>query len=200
LKASERLGGGDTLILVAVGCIQFPTKRTTTGDLMPRYRTLRDFHFPNAAEDIRGAELFGENADQANRDRLGVIADVVFDPDTSKVIYVVVDTGGWLKSNRFLVPADHIFPMPDNPQSYLTDLTRAWIERFPEYNEKYLDSVDLWADYEGKYRAAWPQPGEHEINDKTKAAAQTTSEFRKRWQAFEERLRQSQDEDRDEVA
>ena len=167
---------------------------------MPRYRTLRDFHFPNAAEDIRGAELFGEKTVEGNRDRLGVIADVVFDTDSSKVIYAVVDTGGWLKSNRFLVPADHIFPMPDDPQAYLTDLTRAWIERFPEYNEKYLDSVDLWADYEGKYRAAWPQPGEHEINDKTKAAAQTTSEFRKRWQVFEERLRQSQDEDRDEVA
>ena len=172
---------------------------------MPRYRTLRDFHFPNAAEDIRGAELFGENVGQANlaqanKDRLGVIADVVFDSETSKVIYAVVDTGGWLKSNRFLVPADHIFPLADNPQAYMTDLTRAWIERFPEYNEKYLDSVDLWADYEGKYRAAWPEPGEHEINDKTKAAAQTTSEFRKRWQAFEERLRESQDSDRDEVA
>jgi len=48
---------------------------------MARYRTLRDFHLPNAAEDIRGAELFGENGD-----RLGVIADVVFDSDTSKVI------------------------------------------------------------------------------------------------------------------
>src|SRR3954464_1245948 len=172
------------------------------GDLMPRYRTLRDFHFPNAAEDIRGAELFGKNAgeDVADKDRLGVIADVVFDSDTSKVIYAVVDTGGWLKSNRFLVPADHIFPLADNPQAYLTDLTRAWIERFPEYNENYLDSVDLWAEYEGKYRAAWPEAGEHEIDGKTKAAAQTTSDSRKRWQAFEERLRQSQDDDRDEVA
>src|SRR3954463_9307727 len=89
------------------------------GDLMPSYRTLRDFHFPNAAEDIRGAELFGQNVgeDVPDKDRLGVIADVVFDSDTSKVIYAVVDTGGWLKSNRFLVPADHIFPLPDNPQA-----------------------------------------------------------------------------------
>ncbi len=39
------------------------------------------------------------------------MADVVFDSDTSKVTYAVVDTGGWLKSNRFLVPADHIFPI-----------------------------------------------------------------------------------------
>ena len=57
---------------------------------MPRYRTLRDFHFPNAAEDIRGAELFGEAVNQGSRDRLGVIADVVFDSDTNKVIYAVV--------------------------------------------------------------------------------------------------------------
>ena len=156
---------------------------------MPRYRTLRDFNLPNAAEDIRGAELFGENDD-----RLGTIADVVFDSDANKVIYAVVDTGGWLKSNRFLVPADHIFPHSGDEQTCSTDLTRAWIERFPEYNEKYLDSVDLWADYEGRYRAAWPEPGEHDITSQTKAAAATTSEFRKRWQAFEERLRDSSEE------
>ena len=168
---------------------------------MPRYRTLRDFHLPNAAEDIRGAELFGENLGQSNKDRLGVIADVVFDSDTSKVIYAVVDTGGWLKSNRFLVPADHIFPLGNDPQRFQTDLTRTWIERFPEYNEKYLDSIDLWNDYVGRYRAAWPEPGEHDITAQTKAAAQTTSEFRKRWQAFEERLRESRDEmDKGEVA
>ena len=163
---------------------------------MPRYRTLRDFHLPKAAEDIRGAELFGENGD-----RLGVIADVVFDSDTNKVIYAVVDTGGWLKSNRFLVPSDHIFPLGQDQQSYQTDLTRTWIERFPEYNEKYLDSVDLWNDYVGRYRAAWPEPGEHDITAQTKAAAATTSEFRKRWQAFENRLRESRDEmDKGEVA
>ena len=168
---------------------------------MPRYRTLRDFHFPNAAEDIRGAELFGENRSQGNPDRLGVIADVVFDSDTNKVIYAVVDTGGWLKSNRFLVPADHIFPLGENQQSYQTDLTRTWIERFPEYNEKYLDSVDLWNEYVGRYREAWPKAEEHDITAQTKAAAATTSEFRKRWQAFEERLRDTQQEsDRDEVA
>ena len=168
---------------------------------MPRYRTLRDFHLPNAAEDIRGAELFGENLGQGNKDRLGVIADVVFDSDTNKVIYAVVDTGGWLKSNRFLVPADHIFPLGQDQQSYQTDLTRAWIERFPEYNEKYLDSVDLWNEYVGRYRAAWPKAEEHDITAKTKAAAATTSEFRKRWQAFEERLRESRDDmDKGEVA
>ena len=162
---------------------------------MSRYRTLREFHFPNAAEDIRGAELFGENDD-----KLGVIADVVFDSDTNKILYAVVDTGGWLKSNRFLVPADHIFPLR-NEQSYLTDLTRAWIERFPEYNEKDLDSVERWNDYVGRYLAAWPQPDEHDITAQTKAAAATTSELRKRWQAFEERLRESRDEiDRGEVA
>jgi sporulation protein YlmC with PRC-barrel domain len=162
---------------------------------MARFRTLRDFNLPKAAEDIRGAELFGMNGDQ-----LGVIADVVFDSDTSKVIYAVVDTGGWLKSNRFLVPADHIFPLGADPQSYQTDLTRTWIERFPEYNEKYLDSIELWNDYVGRYRAAWPEPGEHDITSQTKAAAATTSEFRKRWQAFEERLREQRESREDDVA
>src|SRR4051794_41529999 len=92
------------------------------GDLMPRYRTLRDFHFPNAAEDIRGAELFGKNVGEnvADKDRLGVIADVVFDSDTSKVIYAVVDTAGGPKSHLILRPAAHIVPAAGCSAGYLT--------------------------------------------------------------------------------
>src|SRR5947209_8731505 len=153
LRARSCSGWRRLFIPIGRGCIQ-SRERTTSGELMPRYRTLRDFHLPKAAEDIRGAELFGENPGGSageKKDRLGVIADVVFDSDTSKVIYAVVDTGGWLKSNRFLVPADHIFPLGNDPQRFQTDLTRTWIERFPEYNEKYLDSIDLWNDYVGRY-------------------------------------------------
>ena len=63
---------------------------------MARYGTLGDYRFSDtqeAALDIRGANVYGPK-DQ----KLGEIADVVFDEATGAVIFAVVDTGGWLSS------------------------------------------------------------------------------------------------------
>src|SRR5450755_2222120 len=71
-------------------------------ELMARYGTLGDYRFSDtqeAALDIRGANVYGPK-DQ----KLGEIADVVFDEATGAVIFAVVDTGGWLSSKRFVVP------------------------------------------------------------------------------------------------
>ena len=61
---------------------------------MARYGTLGDYRFSDtqeAALDIRGANVYGPN-DQ----KLGEIADVVFDEATGALVFAVVDTGGWL--------------------------------------------------------------------------------------------------------
>ena len=66
---------------------------------MAHYGTLKDVRF--ATEDIRGAHLYG-----LNDEKLGKIDDVIFDHSTGNIRYVVVDTGGWLSSKKFLVPAE----------------------------------------------------------------------------------------------
>jgi uncharacterized protein YrrD len=53
---------------------------------------LRNYRFSDsseAAEDIRGAKLYG-----VNDEKLGKIEDVIFDHSTGLIRYVVVDTGG----------------------------------------------------------------------------------------------------------
>ena len=60
----------------------------------------RNYRFSDsseAAEDIRGAKLYG-----LDEEKLAKIEDVIFDHSTGLIRYAVVDTGGWLSSKRFL--------------------------------------------------------------------------------------------------
>jgi len=120
---------------------------------MPRYGTLGDYRFSNtqdAADDIRGAKVYGPNDE-----KLGEIDDVIFDQATGGIVYVVVDTGGWLSSHKFLVPPERIRPSLQHQDDFLVDLTKEQIKGFPPYDSAALGSDELWADYEKRYRSKW---------------------------------------------
>jgi len=111
---------------------------------------LRDYRFTNDAEDIRGSKLYG-----LNDEKLGKIDDVIFDHSTGDIRYVVVDTGGWLSTKKFVVPADRIRASAEHKDDFAVDLNKQQIESFPEYKESDLESDEQWADYEGRYRSKW---------------------------------------------
>jgi hypothetical protein len=111
---------------------------------------LRDFRFTDATEDIRGSKLYG-----LNDEKLGKIDDVIFDYFTGLISYVVVDTGGWLTSKKFIVPADRLRLSAEHEDDFAVDLNKQQVESFPPYNELDLESDEQWADYEGRYRAKW---------------------------------------------
>jgi hypothetical protein len=120
---------------------------------MARYGTLGDYRFADtqeAAYDIRGSKLYGPK-DQ----KLGEIDDVIFDETTGAIVYVIVDTGGWLTSKLFIVPPDAIRPSLQHENDFLVDLTKEEIEAFPPYDGAVLTSAEKWADYEKRYRAKW---------------------------------------------
>jgi sporulation protein YlmC with PRC-barrel domain len=120
---------------------------------MGRYGTLGDYRFSDtqeAALDIRGAKIFGQKDQE-----LGHIDDVVFDEATGAIVYVVVDTGGWLSSKKFIVPPQEVRPSLQHQDDFLVDLTKEQIESFPAYDEKDLTSEERWADYEKRYRSKW---------------------------------------------
>jgi sporulation protein YlmC with PRC-barrel domain len=51
---------------------------------------MRSYKFTEAqAEDIRGSAVYG-----VNDEKLGKIDDVIFEPNSGDVRYVIVDTGG----------------------------------------------------------------------------------------------------------
>ena len=117
---------------------------------MARYGMLRDYRFPDVAEDIRGSKLYG-----LKDEKLGKIDDVIFDYFTGLIRYVVVDTGGWLTTRKFIVPADRLRASTEHKDDFAVDLTKAQVEAFPPYSESDLESEQQWADYEGRYRSKW---------------------------------------------
>lgn len=122
---------------------------------MAHYGTLRDYHFTNvdeATDDIRGANVYG-----FEDDKLGKIDDVIFDHTTGDIRYVVVDTGGWLSSKKFIVPPEQIHPSVQHEDDFRVDLTQTQIETFPPYDESYVSSEEKFSDYEGRYRSKWEE-------------------------------------------
>jgi hypothetical protein len=121
---------------------------------MAHFGTLRDYRFAQEAGDIRGAELYG-----AKDEKLGKIDDVIFDHTSGSLRYAVVDTGGWLRSKKFLVPASQIFGRPDHDDDFAVNLTKEQIERFPEYDEKAVDRPEEFRDYENRYSKEFTTSG-----------------------------------------
>ncbi|HLV87544.1 MAG TPA: PRC-barrel domain-containing protein [Candidatus Sulfotelmatobacter sp.] len=120
---------------------------------MARYGTLGDYRFADtkeAASDIRGSKVYGRNDEE-----LGKIDDVWFDQQTGGIVYLVVDTGGWLSTKKFLVPPEEVRPSLQHENDFLVDLTKQQIESFPPYDGEKLNSEERWADYERRYRAKW---------------------------------------------
>jgi sporulation protein YlmC with PRC-barrel domain len=117
---------------------------------MAHYGHLGSYEVGETAEDIRGTSLYGRDDD-----KLGKIKDVIFDHSTGDISYVVVDTGGWLKTKDFIVPAARLRASEKHEHDFASDLTKEQVESFPPYNEKDVESQDKWADYEGRYRSKW---------------------------------------------
>jgi PRC-barrel domain protein len=117
---------------------------------MANFGMLRNYRFTDASEDIRGAKLYG-----LDDEKLGKIEDVVFDHSTGLIRYVVVDTGGWLKTKKFIVPAERLRASAKHDDDFRVDLTKAQVEGFPPYVETDLESDEQWSDYEGRYRSKW---------------------------------------------
>jgi sporulation protein YlmC with PRC-barrel domain len=118
--------------------------------LMANYGLLRSYRFTDAAEDIRGSKLYG-----LNDEKLGKIDDVIFDYSTGVIRYLVVDTGGWLTTKKFIVPAERVRASAKHADDFAVDLNKAQVESFPAYNESDLESDKQWSDYEGRYRSKW---------------------------------------------
>jgi hypothetical protein len=112
---------------------------------------LRDYRFSdNEDADIRGAHVYGHNDE-----KLGKIDDVIFDHASADIRYVVVDTGGWLSSNKFVVPSDRLSGSPNHEGDFQVALDKDQIEKFPPYHQNDVESSERWADYEGRYRSKW---------------------------------------------
>jgi sporulation protein YlmC with PRC-barrel domain len=142
---------------------------------MNHYGTLRDFRFSDKdADDIRGQDIYG-----LNDEKLGDIDDVIFDHSSGDIRYVVVDAGGWLSSDKFLVPADRLRSSAKHKNDYEVNLTKDQIKSFPAYDENAVNDRDRWGDYESRYNAGWTTDGDvqHRADAPDKNITPTTDEM-----------------------
>jgi hypothetical protein len=181
---------------------------------MSHYGTLRDYRFEGKdADDIRGSDLYGRNDE-----KLGEIVDVIFDHPSGVIRYIVVDTGGWLSSNKFIVPSERLEPSAEHEDDYRVNLSKEEVQNFPAYDEDSVNDRDRWTDYESRYNKGWTTdggvlhradapdriitPSNDEIATKTAAASlprtdlssgsgssPAQSRLGQRWNRFEDRLR-----------
>ena len=117
---------------------------------MAQYGTLRNYQLEDAAEDIRGSHVYG-----LNDEKLGKITDVVLNTASGEILYVVVDTGGWLTTKEFIVPANRIRVSATHENDFEVQLSKSQIENFPPYNQKDVETEKTWNDYENRYRSKW---------------------------------------------
>lgn len=117
------------------------------------YTTLRDYRFNRDTDDIRGSSVYGPGDE-----KLGKIDDVIFDPDNGQIRYLIIDTGGWLRSRRFLVPPDELQPSSTHESDFAVTMTKDHIERFPPLDAKVLEDKRKFEDYDKSYRSYWKTP------------------------------------------
>jgi sporulation protein YlmC with PRC-barrel domain len=76
----------------------------------------------------------GLNVRGSDGEKLGDVNGFIVDLASGRVLYVVVDSGGWFRSRRFLAPIGHA--VIDQARRALTlDISKERLERYPEFEE-----------------------------------------------------------------
>ena len=137
--------------------------------------------------------LEGYDCFDANGDKLGDVDSVIVDAETMQPRYLVVDTGGWFSSKRFVVPAGDIRAIDDDARDvYFQTLTKELLQsgQYPRYDEEWweTDDYEAFSRHERDVARAY-QPGLREEQvDYTTALYQRPREGADRLQLLEERL------------
>jgi hypothetical protein len=101
-------------------------EHTTHGS---RLRYLDADDVDDAVVDYDGLAVRGPDGD-----KLGDVDGFIVDVQAGRVYYVVVDSGGWFRSRRLLLPIGHA-TLGDDRGALRVDVTRQALARYPEFDE-----------------------------------------------------------------
>ena len=94
-----------------------------------RLRYLDADDVDDAVVDYDGLDVRGPG-----EDTIGQVKGFIVDALAGRVYYVVVDSGGWFRSRRFLLPIGHA-TLDSERKSLSVDVTRDRLTRYPEFDE-----------------------------------------------------------------
>src|SRR5258708_3191036 len=119
---------------------------------MAHYGSLNTQLVSQDIHDVRGATVRGSDGK-----KLGNVDDVLFDHDTMEIRYVVMDSGGWLDTGVFVLPADNISLDETDDDGLTAGVTKEQIENAPQYDKRSLQSEDAWKNYEQAFKQYWEE-------------------------------------------
>lgn len=93
-----------------------------------RLRYLDADDVDDAVVDYDGLSVVGPDGQ-----RLGSVDGFIIDAQARRVHHLVIDSGGWFTSRRFLLPIGHA-ALAEDRQALRTDVSREAVGRFPEYD------------------------------------------------------------------
>ena len=109
------------------------------------------------ADDLDDSVVDFDNLDVRGTDdaRLGDVDGFLVDPDSGRVLYTVVDSGGWFRSRRFLLPIGHA-TVDRDAGALRVDVARDTLRGYPAFDEERFAefSDEDFAAYESRIAAA----------------------------------------------
>lgn len=89
------------------------------------------------ADDLDDSDVDFDGLDVRGSDenKLGEVDGFLVDSGSGRVLYTVVDSGGWFTSRRFLVPIGHVTLDRDRSAMHV-DVSRDRLRGYPEFDER----------------------------------------------------------------
>ena len=116
--------------------------------------------------DTRVLDLDGLDVRNSREDHIGDVEGLLIDTVSGRPRYLVIDSGGWFRSRRFLLPIAHA-RLDENRRTLRVDFDKETINRFPEMrSDRYeaLTDEELQSYDEGVWRSSGvtrPDSGRH---------------------------------------
>jgi PRC-barrel domain len=106
--------------------------------------------------DTRVLDLEGLDVRNTREDHIGDVEGLLVDTVSGRPRYLVIDSGGWFRSRRFLLPIAHA-RLDENRRTLRVDFDKETINRFPEMrSDRYeaLTDEELQSYDEGVWRSS----------------------------------------------
>jgi len=107
------------------------------------------------------ANLEGYDVIDSSGEKIGDIDSVIADGDSMQLRYLVVDSGGWFSSKKFVVPVGDVQRIDENDKRvYFKSVSRQNLQggSYPRYDESWWDNNDHanFSQHEQQVAAAYP--------------------------------------------
>jgi PRC-barrel domain protein len=139
-----------------------------TGSYASRLRYLDADDVDDSVVDFDGLTVCGRDGE-----KLGAVDGFIVDLASGRVLYIVVDSGGWFRSRRFLLPIGHAV-IDQGRHALALDISKERLHNYPEFDEARFSAftdADLRTFETRMSQACCPEESSEEATDREMTSA-----------------------------